>query len=299
MEAGTGSTGRVREQPALADRGSAVPHKLLWTESKAATGWFRRIDFRELWSYRELAFFLALRDLKLRYRQTFFGAAWAVLQPLIGAAIFSVVFGRLAKLPTDGIAYPAFVYSGLVIWTYFSGSLERASQTLVENTELVSKVYFPRLLAPLAAVLPGLVDLLFSLVVLAIFIIAYGISLSAAVAVFPVWVMAAVAIACGAGFLLSALNVQYRDVKHALNFLLSAWFFATPIVYSGSVLKGAWGYVLALNPMVGVIDGFRWSVVAGPPPTARDFISIGVGVLLLVAGALYFQRQERRFADVI
>lgn len=270
-----------------------------WVENRPSTGWFPRIDLGELWRYRELAYFLALRDLKLRYRQTFFGIAWAILQPLAGVAIFSIVFGRLVDVPHDGIPYPVFVYAGLVIYTYFSNGLEQASLSLVEKAELVSKVYFPRLLAPLAAVLPGLLDVGVSLVILGLFMALYGVGPDAAIVLLPLWILAAVAVTAGVSFWLSALNVQYRDVKHTLTFLVQAWLFATPVVYASSVFEGAWRYVFALNPLVGVLDGFRWSLLSGPPPGAEDLVSLGVGLLILGGGAIYFQRFERRFADVI
>lgn len=270
-----------------------------WVENRPSARWFPRIDPRELWLYRELAYFLALRDLKLRYRQTFFGIAWAILQPLAGVAIFSIVFGRLVDVPSDGIPYPVFVYAGLVIWTYFSSGLEQASLSLVDKAELVSKVYFPRLLAPLAAVLPGLLDLGISLLILAVFMAIYGVGPDAAILLLPLWIVAAVAVTGGAGFWLSALNVQYRDVQHTLTFLIQAWLFASPVVYASSVFEGAWRYIFALNPLVGVLDGFRWSLLSGPPPGVEDLVSLGVGLLLLGGGAIYFQRFERRFADVI
>jgi lipopolysaccharide transport system permease protein len=271
-----------------------------WLENKPPFGRFPRIDVRQLWNYRELAFFLALRDLKLRYRQTFFGIAWAILQPLAGVVIFSIVFGRLVDVPNDGVPYPVFVYAGLAIWTLFSTGLERASQSLVENTELVTKVYFPRILAPLAAVLPGLLDIAVSLVILAVFMAAYQVGPSAALLSLPVWIFAGIAVTTGAGLWLSALNVQYRDVRHTFTFLIQVWLFASPVVYASSALEGAWRYVFAVNPMVGVIDGFRWSLFAdSPPPPAQDLISLAAGALLLCGGAIYFQQFERRFADVI
>ena len=270
-----------------------------WVENRPSTKWLPRLNLRELWLYRELAYFLALRDLKLRYRQTFFGITWAILQPLAGVAIFSVVFGRLVDVPSDGIPYPVFVYAGLVIWTYFSTGLERASVSLVDKAELVTKVYFPRLLAPLAAVLPGLLDLGISLAILGVFMALWTVGPGTAIALLPLWILAAVAVTAGAGFWLAALNVQYRDVQHTLTFISQVWLFATPVVYASSVFEGAWRYVFALNPLVGALDGFRWSLLDGPPPGTEDLLSLGVGVVLLAGGALYFQRFERRFADVI
>jgi len=228
-----------------------------------------------------------------------FGIAWAILQPLAASAIFAVVFGLLAKVPSDGIPYPVFVYAGLVVWTLFSTGLQHASQSLVEQADIVTKVYFPRMLAPLEAACASLVDLPGSLLILAVLIALYGISPGAPVLLLPVWIVTSLLAAVGSGLWLSALNVKYRDVRYALPFLIQVWLFASPVVYSGSVFRGAWRYVFALNPMVGVIDGFRWSMLGGPVPGIKDFISLAVLLLLLVAGALYFQRTERAMADVI
>ncbi len=270
-----------------------------WIESKASGRRFRPIRLSELWRYRELAFFLAIRDVKLRYRQTFFGVAWAIIQPVAAAAVFSVVFGHIARVPSDHLPYPAFVLAGMSIWTYFSTALDRAAQSLVEQADLVTKVYFPRLLAPLAAVIPGLVDLPASLAIVGILVATYGLAPGAALIALPLWIIAATVAAAGAGLWLSALNVQYRDVRHALTFLVQVWFFASPVVYSGTEFTGAWRYLFSLNPMFGVIDGLRWSLLGGPAPRVQDFISVLVAVLVLVSGALYFQRVERRFADVV
>ena len=270
-----------------------------WVENAPSSRWLPRLDLREIWSYRTLALALAARDLKLRYRQTFFGVAWAVLQPLAAAAIFSVVFGRLAELDSDGFPYPVFVFAGLVVWTYFATGIQRAAESLVEVADMVTKIYFPRLLAPVAAVLPGLLDLAISLVVLAGFMVGYGVAPGPQLALFPAIVVATAVLAAGIGLWLSALNVQYRDVRHALTFVVQVWLFATPVVYSSAVLEDAWRYVFALNPMVGLIDAFRWSILDGPPPGVEDLISLASGLAVIAGGLVYFQRTERRFADVI
>jgi lipopolysaccharide transport system permease protein len=242
---------------------------------------------------------LAARDLKVRYKQTFFGVAWAVLQPLFAVAIFTVVFGRVARLPTNGTPYPVFVFAGMVIWLYFSASVTGAAQNLVDNRDLVTKVFFPRLLAPIAAVFPPLVDFCISLAILAIFVAAYGITPGPQLALLPVWMLAAVVLALAAGLWLSALNVKYRDVRHVLPFLVQVWFFASPVVYSGTSLRGTWAWVFALNPVVALIDGFRWSVLSGAPPGLEALVSLGVGALLLVGGLAYFHRLEQFFGDLI
>ncbi len=281
-------------------RGLDLPREHLWTENRAPSGWLPRLDLARLWKFRELAFVLALRDVKVRYKQTILGVVWVVLQPLIAAVIFTIVFGRLAKLPSEELPYAVFVYAGVVLWSYFSGALTSVSQSLVQNRDLVTKTYFPALVAPLALALPGLLDLLVSLLVLAVVIAVYGIVPSAALMLLPLWIFACVLVVLGAGLWLSALNVQYRDVRHTLSFLLQVWLFASPVVYAASLVDGGWRYVYALNPMVTVLNGFRWSLVDAPPPGAGEsLVSAAVIVVLLAGGLVYFLRAERRFADLI
>jgi lipopolysaccharide transport system permease protein len=270
-----------------------------WIENRAPSGWLPSLDLSELWRFRELAVVLAIRDLRVRYKQTVLGVTWAVLQPLVAALIFSIVFGRLVQVPSDGIPYPVFVYSGLVIWTYFATGLESVSQSLVRDRDLVTRTYFPRILAPGAGAIPGLVDLAVSLVVLGVFMVIYGVPVGPALVLFPLWVLAAVAVLLGAGIWLSALNVRYRDVRYTLTFLIQVWLFASPVVYPSSLVDGAWRYVYALNPMSTVIDGFRWSIVGTPAPGVYALVSLGVTLALLIGGTVYFLRAERRFADVI
>jgi lipopolysaccharide transport system permease protein len=284
---------------ALSSAAVAEDRRPGWTENRPSSGWFPHFDFAELWSHREIAWVLAVRNVKIRYKQTFFGVGWALLQPLAGVAIFTLVFGRLAQVPSEGIPYPVFVYAGLAAWLYFSNAATAASESLAQYRELVTKVYFPRLLAPLAAVLPGLIDLAISLLAVGVFMAIFGVAPSAALVLLPVWLVVAVLIAVGVGVWLSALNVQYRDVRNALTFLLQLWFFATPVVYGSSLLSGKWSFLLALNPMAGLLDGLRWSLVGAPAPGGTAFISLAAGAIVLVSGIAYFGRVERRFADVI
>ena len=270
-----------------------------WVENRAPARWLPQLDVRELWRFRELALVLAERDVRVRYKQTVLGVAWVVIQPLVAAAIFTVVFGRLAALPSDGLPYAVFVYSGLVVWSYFSRSLEAVAQSLVQNRDLVTKTYFPALVAPFAMILPGLVDLTASLAILAVVLAAYGVAPSVALVLLPLWVASCVAVVLAAGLWLSALNVRYRDVRHTMTFLIQVWFFASPVVYSSSLVEGGWTYVYALNPMVSVLDGFRWSVADAPAPGSEVLVSLGVVVLMLGAGFVYFLRAERQFADLI
>jgi homopolymeric O-antigen transport system permease protein len=283
-------------EPASAPAGSATRE---WVENRPSARWLPRLDLRELWAYRELALFLALRDFKLRYKQTAFGVAWAVVQPLVAALVFTIVFGRLAGLPSDGLPYAIFVLAGMVAWSYVSTAVSAASESLVEHRALVTNVYFPRVLAPLAAVLPSLVDMLISLAILAVFMVAYGVAPSGALVLLPLWVVGLVAVALAAGLWLSALNALYRDVRYALGFVIQLWLFASPIVFPSSLVEGGWRYVYSANPLVGAVDGFRWSLLGAPPPGREDVVSLGVGVVLLVTGVLYFQKVERQIADRI
>jgi lipopolysaccharide transport system permease protein len=270
-----------------------------WVENRAPARWLPRIPFAELWAYRELAYALAAKDLKVRYKQTFFGVAWAVLQPVLAVVIFTVIFGRLAGLTSEGLPYSVFAYAGMSLWIYVSAATSTAALSLVDNRELVSKVFFPRVLAPIAAVVPGLVDLAVALPILGVLMAAYGIAPGAELALLPLWVVAAASIALGVGLWLSALNVKYRDVKYALAFGLQLWFFATPVVYSGSLVEGGWRYVFAANPMVGVLEGFRWSALGTSAPGAELLVSLAAALVLFAGGVLYFQRVEHYAADLI
>ena len=274
-------------------------HELPWIENRATTGRLPRLGLRELWAYRELALALALKTLRVRYKQTIFGIAWAVLQPLLAVVVFTIVFGRLAGLPTDGIPYAVFNYAAMIVWLYVAGSVSAAAQSLVESRDMVSKVFFPRLVAPLSSVVPGLVDLAIASVVLIGMLVVYDVTPSWAILLTPAWVLAALAVALAVGIPFAAANVRFRDVRHALPLLLQVWLFASPVVYSSSLVEGGWLYVYALNPMVTVLDGFRWSVADGPAPGPESLVSAAVVLVLLVGGLAYFRRAERAFADVV
>lgn len=291
------TTGMESTIPAVTEH-SQLAHDE-WIENRAPSGWLPAVELRQLWRFRELALVLALRDLKVRYKQTAIGIAWVVVQPLAAATIFTIVFGRLAGLPSEGLPYAVFVYSGLVLWAYFSGALDSVAQSLVQNRDLVTKTYFPALVLPLGLALPGLADLLVSLLVVGVFMAVYGVVPSAALVLLPFWIGVCVVVVVAAGLWLSALNVQYRDVRHTMTFLLQVWLFASPVVYASSLVEGAWQYVYALNPMVTVLDGFRWSLVGGPAPGPEALVSFAVVAALLAGGIVYFLRAERRFADLI
>jgi lipopolysaccharide transport system permease protein len=273
----------------------AVPPTVVIEPSR---GW-RALDFRELWRFRELVFFLALRDVTVRYKQTALGVSWVLLQPLLAMGIFSIVFGSRG-LTTNGVPYPLFVVSGLVPWFYFSNATSGASGSIVGNTQLISKVYFPRLAIPLAAVLANLVDLSIGLLLELVLLVVFGVALGWHLLAIPVLIVLMVLTALGVSVWLSALDVQYRDVRYAVPFFVQVWLFATPVIYSSGDVPERWRAVLALNPMTGVIEAFRWALLGvGDLPLGSLGLSSLVVLLLLGTGLLYFRRMERTFADVI
>ena len=263
------------------------------------TGW-AALRLHELWEYRELLLFLTWRDIKVRYKQTVFGAAWAIVQPVMSMGVFSIFFGRLAAMPSDGIPYPLFSFSALVPWTFFAGALSASSSSLVGSGGLLSKVYFPRLVIPVASVLVGLVDFALAFAVLVVLILWFGFVPSWHVVWLPFLLLLALATALGVGLWLSALNVQFRDVRYAIPFMLQIWMFATPIVYPSSLLKEPWRTLYGLNPMTGVVEGFRWALVGtNTAPGAMVGVSTVVAVVLLFSGAYYFKAMEKTFADLV
>jgi lipopolysaccharide transport system permease protein len=264
-------------------------------------GWVS-LKLKELWNYRELLGFLVWRDIKVRYKQTALGAAWAILQPMFAMLVFSVFFGRLAKIPSDGIPYPVFAYAGLVPWTFFAQGLAQSSDSLVGSSNLIKKVYFPRLVIPVATVTAGLVDFSLSFSVLLILMLINGIVPPLANLVFlPLFLALIVITSLGCGLWLSAMNVKFRDVKYTVPFLVQFWMFATPIVYPSSLLKDPmWRTIYGLNPMVGVVEGFRWALLGmKTAPGPMVFVSAAMAVLILVGGAFYFRRMEKTFADTV
>jgi lipopolysaccharide transport system permease protein len=258
------------------------------------------IPFGELWSYRELLYFFVWRDIKIRYKQTAIGAAWAVLQPFLTMLVFSLFFGKLAHIPSGGLPYPIFYYSALLPWMYFAAALQNATNTIVENQRLITKVYFPRLALPLSSVLSGLVDFGVSFLMFLAMMIYYGIRPGAAVLWLPVFLLLAILTALGVGLWLSALNAIYRDVRYVLPFLVQFWMFASPVVYASSLVPAKWRWLYGLNPMAGVIEGFRWSLTGqGDPPGRLIYISAAVVIVILLSGIGYFQKMETTVADVV
>jgi homopolymeric O-antigen transport system permease protein len=282
-----------------ASRSLDLPADLPVHVIEPAHGWVP-VRVGELWEYRELLYFLVWREIKIRYKQTALGVAWAVIQPLFTMIVFSLVFGRLAGLPSDGLPYPVFTFTALLPWQLFAFALTESSNSVVVNQRLITKVYFPRLVMPLAAVCVGLADFAVSFVVLLGLTAYYGISPTWALWTIPVWAAFSVVTALAVGVWLSALNVRYRDIRYTLPFLTQIWLFATPVAYATSLVPERWRTLYALNPMVGVVDGFRWALLgSGGHPGATVVVSALVVVGILLSGLFYFRRMERTFADVI
>lgn len=261
-------------------------------------GWVG-FDLGEIWRYRELVYFLAWRDIKLRYKQTVLGAAWAIIQPLLAMVIFTLFFGKLAKMPSDGVPYAIFSYCALVPWTYFANALSSAGNSLVGSANLISKVYFPRLIVPGASVLAGTLDFGIAFSVLLGMMLYYGIATSWGILLVPILFLLTMGTALGVGTWLSALNVQYRDVRYVIPFMIQLWMFATPIVYPLSLVPERYRLLVALNPMAGIIEGYRAALLGRPFQWSALAMSAVLCVLLLLAGAFYFRRVEKTFADVI
>lgn len=253
----------------------------------------------ELWKYRELLYFLVWRDVKVRYKQTVFGVAWAVIQPLLTVIVFSIFLGRLARVPSDEIPYPLFCFVALLPWTFFASGLTQSSNSLVGNTNLITKVYFPRLVIPISSVFVGFLDFFIAFVILFGLLIFYKIHLTAAVIWLPVFIVLMLIITLAMGLWLSALNVHYRDIRYAIPFLTQFWFFATPIAYSSSLLSEPWRTLYGLNPLVGVVDGFRWALFASTPSLSTIGLSGVIAVMLFVTGIYYFLYTQNVFADII
>jgi lipopolysaccharide transport system permease protein len=269
------------------------------TRIEATKGWVS-IKLLELWEYRELLYFLIWRDIKVRYKQTVLGGTWAIIQPFFTMVVFSLFFGKLAKIPSDGIPYPIFSYAALVPWAFFANGLNQASNSLVGNSNLINKVYFPRMTMPIASVLGGIVDFVLAFIMLIGMMLYYDMPPTINVVWLPLFLMLAFVTSLGASLWLSAMYVQYRDVRHVIPFLTQIWLFATPIAYPSSLLSEPWRTLYGVNPMAGVVEGFRWSLLGTQTgPGAIIIVSSLVALMLLFSGALYFRRMEKNFADVV
>jgi lipopolysaccharide transport system permease protein len=258
------------------------------------------IELKELWEYRELLYFLTWRDIKIRYKQTVLGAAWAIIQPVFMMVVFSLFFGRLAKVPSDGIPYPVFAFCALLPWQLFAHAVGESSNSLVGNQNLITKVYFPRLVIPISAVLSGLLDFLVAFCVLLALIFWYGIVPGWHIVFLPAFVLLAMSTALAVGLWLSALSVQYRDVRYLISFLIQFWLFVTPVAYPSSIVPEKWRVVYGLNPMAGVVEGFRWALLGKSTALGSLlWVSVGVVAVTLVGGVYYFRRMEQQFADIV
>ena len=260
---------------------------------------FRALNGRELWTYRELLYFLVWRDIKVRYKQTALGAGWAILQPMLTMGVFAVFLGRLAKVPSDGLPYPLFAFAGLIPWTYFATAVSSGSASIVASQQLISKVYFPRLLIPLASAVTPLVDAAIALATLVPLLIWFHVVPGPALVWVPAFAVLAVATAFATALWLATLTVEFRDVRYLVPFVVQFWMFATPVAYPASLVPARWRLLYGLNPMTGVVEGFRWTLVGGPPPGPLAAVSALVVAALLAAGLGFFRRSEGTFADII
>ncbi len=258
------------------------------------------LNLRDLLTYRELIFFMIWRDVKVRYKQTLLGAAWAIIQPVLTMLVFNFVFGTVAKVPTEGMPYPIFSYTALLPWGLFTTALNNASRSLTANQNMVTKIYFPRLVLPLSSVLGGLVDFAIAFLILVVMMIYYKVTPTAAIWTLPLFLILTVITALGVALWLSAINVQYRDVNYVLPFLTQFWLFLTPVAYSAKIISAKWQLVYSLNPMAGVVNGFRWALLGtNTGPSLNMAISIGISLIFLISGLFYFRSMERTFADMI
>ncbi len=292
--AGKADEGQEMHEPEPGQQSRSVPTVTI----RPSRGWIS-LQLRDLWEYRELLYFLTWRDVKVRYKQTVLGAAWAIIQPFFTMVVFSIFFGRLARIPSDNIPYPIFSYAALIPWTFFANGLSQSSNSLVGSADLIKKVYFPRLVVPVSSVISGGVDFALAFTTLLAMMAFYGMWPTVAVVWLPFLLLLALATALGVGLWLSAMNVQFRDVRYAVPFLVQFWMFATPIAYPSSLLSEPWRTLYGINPMVGVVEGFRWALLGTETaPGPIMIVSTIAAVGLLVSGAYYFRRMEKTFADV-
>jgi lipopolysaccharide transport system permease protein len=289
----------VVPEPVKKNSEASLPGNYSHIAIEPPKGW-APLALGELWKFRELLFFLTWRDIKVRYKQTALGASWAILQPVLTMIIFSIIFGGLAKLPSEGIPYPIFTFTALLPWQLFAFALSQSSNSLVGSQNLISKVYFPRLVVPFSSVLAGVVDFAIAFVVLVGLLFYYGIGLTPTILLLPVFLLLALISALAVGLWLSALNVKYRDIRYVVPFLTQFWMYATPIAYSSSLIPEKWRWLYSLNPMTGVVEGFRWAILG---KSSLDVFSLSISafmvIVLLIGGLYYFKRMETSFADII
>lgn len=287
----------IAQRAAGADGGAALPVPTFVIQP--TRGWLA-LNLREVWRFRELLYFLVWRDIKVRYKQTALGAMWIILQPVVSMVVFSLLFGGLLKVPSGDVPYPVFAYAALLPWNYFAGSLNRSGTSLVGSANLITKVYFPRLIIPIGSVLSGLVDFCIAFLVLIALLAYYGVAPGWGVILLPGFLLLALLTALGFGLWLAALNVQYRDINHLIPFLVQMWMYATPVIYGSSLIPERFRFLLALNPMTGVVEGFRWALTGqSSAPGVMFAVSIGIVLAVLIGGLMFFRRTERTFADII
>ncbi len=279
---------------------STVKAAVQTTIIKPPSGW-SALNLRDLWNYRELIYFMTWRDLKVRYKQTLLGASWAIIKPLLTMVVFTIFFGNLAGVPSDGVPYPIFSFTGLLPWELFATALAVASRSLVQNRHMITKIYFPRMILPISSVLAGLVDFFIAFLVLAAMMVYYQIKPTSDIWTLPLFLLLAMITALGVGLWLSAMNVLYRDINYITPFLVQFWMFITPIAYGSSLVPEEWQVIYSLNPMVSVVEGFRWALLGTSQgaPSITLVVSTAVAVLLLITGLIYFRRTERLFADMV
>jgi len=265
---------------------------------RPSRGWIP-VNLKDLWHYRELLYFLTWRTIKVRYKQTALGFTWAIIQPFTMMVVFTLFFGNLAKVPSEGIPYPLFNYAALLPWTLFAEGINRSSQSLVQDVNLVKKVYFPRLVMPLASILSPVVDFIIAFTILVGMMFYYSYSPTISVLWLPAFILLTLVTSLGVGLWLSAINVKYHDVRYVVPFLVQLWLFASPVVYSSSLLPQRFQIIYGINPMTGVIEGFRWALLGTEPPGSMIAVSVVVVIVILVSGAFYFRRNEKTFADII
>ena len=273
-------------------------HDVPVTVIRPLRGWIP-INLSELWAYRELLYFLTWREIKVRYKQTALGFAWAIIQPLFMMVVFTLFFGRLAKIPSEGIPYPIFNYAALLPWTLFAEGITRSTNSMIQDANLIKKVYFPRMVMPISGILSPLVDFAIAFTILIGMMFYFGFVPTIRILWLPAFLVLALMTALGVGLWLSAINVQYRDVRYAVPFLVQLWLFASPVVYSSTLLPEKYRIIYGLNPMAGVIEGFRWALLGTTPPSSMLAVSVVIVMVILVSGAYYFRRMEKIFADVV
>lgn len=288
----------MEEQTVPATKLDYLMTKTPVTVIEPSRGWLP-IDLRELWEFRDLLYFFVWRDIKVRYKQTFLGFAWAVIQPLSAMVIFSLFFGSLAKIPSDGIPYPIFAYTALLPWTLFSESMTRSTNSMVMNANIIQKVYFPRVALPISSVLSPLLDFGIAFVILILMMIYFNITLTINIIWLPAFILLAMLTSLGIGLWTSALNAMYRDFQYVIPFIVQIWMFASPVVYPVSMIPEKYQFLYGLNPMAGVIEGFRWALLGTEAPGSVIIVSVAIAVLILVSGAFFFRRMQKMFADEV